>query len=220
MSRLIFSTSITHFATHQFLPPLLQFLLPRLSDHDPPFHPNQTSPHPPPTARRTRRAAADEKIAQNCPRCHFSTNYRDCLEAHKRKYQYVLYLYLHPLLPLSPARRPRVVRACMYAPSCLFRCSDLHQMARHRRVYHRTPPFIVLTPESMALDEVIAGLTNLAVGQTGPSLQDPASSSTGMAVDEVLNSHDVQQNQPTAPPPFNFDGRTFYAVLNLTTITS
>ncbi|KAK0495894.1 hypothetical protein EDD18DRAFT_1105815 [Armillaria luteobubalina] len=45
--------------------------------------------------------------------------------------------------------------------------------------------------KSIALDEVIAGLTNLAVGQAGFSLQELDSSSTGMAVDEVFDSHNV-----------------------------
>ncbi|KAK0452399.1 hypothetical protein EV421DRAFT_898608 [Armillaria borealis] len=59
MSRLI---SITHFATHQLLSLLLQFLLPRLSDHDPPFTQAKHLPHPPPTARCARCAPADEKV--------------------------------------------------------------------------------------------------------------------------------------------------------------
>ncbi len=74
-------------------------------------------------------------------------------------------------------------------------------MIRHRCLFHRSEPrpLVVITPESIALDEVIAGLTSLAVGQAGPSLQDPISL---MAVDEDFNSHNAQQN---VPPPFNFD---------------
>ncbi len=99
-------------------------------------------------------------------------------------------LFLSPIPPLSPAR-PRVVRTCKDAPSCSFRSSDPSAMIRHRRLFHRSEPrpFVLITPESIALDEVIAGLTSLAVGRAGPSLHDSVSS---MAVDEDFNSHNAQ----------------------------
>ncbi|KAK0237970.1 hypothetical protein EDD85DRAFT_1023120 [Armillaria nabsnona] len=142
--------------------------------------------YPPLSSRRARRAPIDENIRHHCTRCSYSTNYRSCFVAHEQKF--------HPA-------RPRVVRTCKDAPSCSFRSSDPSAMIRHRRLFHRSEPhpFVVITPESIALDEVIAGLTSLAVGRAGPSLHDSVSS---MAVDEDFNSHNAQQN---VPPPFNFD---------------
>ncbi|SJK98553.1 uncharacterized protein ARMOST_01821 [Armillaria ostoyae] len=98
-------------------------------------------------------------------------------------------LFLSSIPPLSPAR-PRVVRTCKDAPSCSFRCGDPSAMVRHRRIFHRSElrPFVLITPESIALDEVIAGLTSLAVGQAGTSLHDPV---TSMAVDEDFSGHNA-----------------------------
>lgn len=119
-------------------------------------------------SRRARRALTDENIRYHCTRCSFSTNYRSCFVAHEQKF--------HP-------PRPRVMRTCKDAPSCSFRYSDPSEMVRHRRLFHRSElrPFIVITPESVALDEAIACLTNLAIGQAGPSLPD---SFSPMVVDE------------------------------------
>ncbi|KAK0192756.1 hypothetical protein F5146DRAFT_517826 [Armillaria mellea] len=124
------------------------------------------------SSRRARRAPTDENIRHHCTRCSFSTNYRSCFVAHEQKF--------HPA-------RPRVVRTCKDAPYCSFKCSDPGDMVRHRRLFHRpeSRPFVVITPESMALGEAIAGLTNLAIGQAGPSLHDPVSS---MDVDEDFNA--------------------------------
>ncbi|KAK0495910.1 hypothetical protein EDD18DRAFT_223069 [Armillaria luteobubalina] len=123
----------------------------------------------------------------HCTRCSFSTNYRSCFVAHEQKFQYVSpslsLLFPSPPPPTLSPPRPRVMRTCKDAPSCSFRYSDPSEMVRHRRLFHHSElrPFIVITPESVALDEAIACLTNLAIGQAGPSLPD---SFSPMVVDE------------------------------------
>lgn len=222
MSRLISQIPTTHFCHPPTVSPAVVVSSSSLLyNHDLPFHPGQTPPLSPTVFAASSLYPHRQKHVRplypltpnsplivfhrrhHCTRCSYSTNYRSCFVVHEQKFQYVLRPYLDsssPIRPFSPAR-PRVVRTCKDAPSCSFRSSDPSAMIRHRRLFHRSEPrpFVVITPESIALDEVIAGLTSLAVGQAGPSLHDSVSS---MAVDEDFNSHNAQQN---VPPPFSFD---------------